>query len=142
MGMPVPVRGKPVGGICEAVVGFQINEGSYGDTSLEGVKFAIIVGWPGSIPEGDGTIQLVIDESASDDQREVIKTLASGSEGGAYFEIFSAVCPNKRDPMTAPIEMEFDRETRNASMKIGDLAQARIEPIRSPVSTAPSTGCA
>jgi hypothetical protein len=36
--------------------------------------------------------------------------------------------------VVAPIEIETDRERRVASLRVGELAQASIEPIRNPVS--------
>jgi hypothetical protein len=67
-------------------------------------------------------------------QRAAIDALVSGSEGGAYFEIFAAVCPNQFETLTAPIELQTDRERRVASIRIAGIAESRVEPIRNPVS--------
>jgi hypothetical protein len=132
-GCPCQFNALPTTGHCEAMIGYEIREGHFGDTDLGGVKFAEIVHWPGAIHEGNGTSQLIVDQSASDDQREAIVQLVSGEHGGTYFEIFASVIPNVRDPITAPIEFETDRESRIARVKVGNLGQTRVEPIRNPV---------
>ena len=82
-GCPCQFNALPTHGSCDAVIGFQVDEGRYGDVSLDGVRFASIVSWPGPIHEGDGTIQLVIDEGCSEDQRDALLKVNSGQEGGA-----------------------------------------------------------
>ena len=132
-GCPCQFNALPTHGSCHAVIGFQVNEGRYGDVSLDGVRFASIVSWPGPIHEGDGTIQLVIDEGCSEEQRDALLKVNSGQEGGAYFEIFASVLPHVREPIIAPIEFEMDAEGRTGRLKVGDIAETRAEPIRNPV---------
>jgi hypothetical protein len=120
-----------------AMIAYEINEGGFGDTSLEGVRFAWLVWWPGPIHEGGGTRLTVVVESASAEQREAIEPLTAGKHGGGYFEIFASVMSNELDTVYAPIEVEADREARTASVRIGDLAESTIEPIRNRVTGDP-----
>jgi hypothetical protein len=133
-GCPCQFNALPTTGNCEALVAFQIRDGHFGDTPMDGVTFAEVLYWPGAIHEGDGTRQLVIDSNASDEQRAAVETLVSGSEGGTYFEIFASVLPHDRDPITAPIEFTVDRERREASVRVGDVAHTQVQPIKNPVS--------
>lgn len=130
---PCQFDADPTNGDCRALIGYSIREGSHGDTDLSDVRFASIVSWPGAIHEGDGTAQLIIDESATEEQRAAIIDINSGANGGEYFEIFASVLPHVRDPIFAPIEIDSDRERRIASIKVGDIAESAIEPIRNPV---------
>ena len=134
---PCQFEADPTEGDCKALVAFEISEGRFGDVDLGGVRFAEIVSWPGPIYEGDGTVQLVVDESASAEQRDAIEKMSSGTQGGAYFEIFASVLPHVRDPITAPIEFETDREGRTASVRVGTIGEATIEPIKSPATGEP-----
>src|SRR5919106_3463623 len=93
-GCPCQFEADPTHGDCHALIGYEIREGNFGDASLEGVRFAEVVSWPGPIYEGDGTARLIIDEAAAADQREAIEKLVSGEHGGAYFEIFASVLPH------------------------------------------------
>lgn len=133
-GCPCQFNAPPTTGHCEALLAYEIRDGHYGDTTLDGVRFAGIYWWPGRIDEGNGTRQIIVDERASAEQRMAIDALVSGSEGGAYFEIFAAVCPNQLETMTAPIETQTDRERRVASISIPGIAESRVEPIKNPVS--------
>jgi hypothetical protein len=133
-GCPCQFNAPPTTGHCEALIVYEIRDGHFGDTKLDGVRFAGIYSWPGRIDEGDGTRQIIVDERASAEQRAVIEALVSGSEGGTYFEIFAAVCSTKLPTVTAPIELRTDRERRVASISIAGIAESRVEPIRNPVS--------
>ena len=136
-GCPCQFDALPTHGNCMAMIAYEINEGGFGDTSLEGVRFAWLVWWPGPIHEGGGTRLTVVDESASAEQREAIEPLTAGKHGGGYFEIFASVMSNELDTVYAPIEVEADREARTASVRIGDLAESTIEPIRNRVTGDP-----
>jgi hypothetical protein len=114
------------------VVSYEIREGNFGGTNLDGVRFAELISFPGPLYEGNGTAQLVLDEASTPEQREAIIKLASGEHGGTYFEIFASIIPNNRDPVVAPIEIQADREARRATVRIGDIGESRIEPIISP----------
>jgi hypothetical protein len=132
-GCPCQFDALPTQGFCEALIGWQIREGHFSETDLDGVRFSWIVNWPGAIHEGNGTRQVVIDESCSEEQIEALKALHTGEHGGTGFEIFAAMCPNQREVITAPIAIESNRERRVASLKVGDIAETKVEPIKSPV---------
>jgi len=133
-GCPCQFDALPTHGNCMAMIAYEVNEGSFGDTRLDGVRFAELVWWPGAIHEGNGTRQTVVDESASPEQRNAIEELVLGKHGGEYFEIFASVMSKELDAVYAPIEIDADREARTGSVRIGDLAEATIEPIKNPVS--------
>jgi hypothetical protein len=129
---PCQFEGDPTHGYCRVVVGMEISEGNFGDTDLGGVRFAEIISFPGPLYEGNGTAQLILDEASTSEQREAIMKMASGEQGGAFFEIFASIIPNTPEPVVAPIEIEADREARVASIRVGELAETKIEPIVSP----------
>lgn len=132
-GCPCQFNALPTHGRCEALVGLQIREGYFGDTRLDGVRFASIFSWPGPIHEGNGTRQLVLDEQSTEEQRDALIAMTSGTQGGTIFEIFAAVCPNVLEPIIAPINLESDRERRRAALDIPGVGEFRIEPIKNPV---------
>jgi hypothetical protein len=136
-GCPCQFDALPTHGNCMAMIAYQINEGGFGDTGLDGVRFAELVWWPGAIHEGNGTRQTIVDESATPEQRQAIEELVLGKHGGAYFEIFASVMSKELDTVYAPIEIDADREARTGSVRIGDLAESTIEPIKNPVTGDP-----
>lgn len=132
-GCPCQFNALPTHGRCEALIGFQIREGSFGTTRLDGVRFAQVVWFPGPMYEGQGTRQLIIDEQATPDQRAALLAIDSGAHGGALFMIFAAVCPNGLAPVFAPITLQSDRARRQALLHIPGLGDIRTEPIKNPV---------
>jgi hypothetical protein len=133
-GCPCQFESDPTHGNCKTLIGYEIREGHFGETSLDGVRFAEVMAFPGPVYEGNGTMQLIIDESATAEQREAIEQLVSGDHGGTYFEVFASVAPSRHETLKATIEIDADRERRVASVRVGELGECRIEPIRSPVS--------
>jgi hypothetical protein len=132
-GCPCQFNANPTHGRCEALIACQIREGHFGDTRLDGVRFARIYWWPGLIHEGNGVRQTVIDVHATPAQQQALLALDSGMQGGAYWEIFAAVCPNVLEPVIAPIHLETDREHRRARVQIPEVGEIEVEPIKNPV---------
>jgi hypothetical protein len=131
---PCQFESDPTRGDCKTLIGYEVREGHFGETRLNGVRFAEVMAFPGPVYEGNGTKQLIIDEAATPEQRDAIEQLVSGDHGGTYFEVFAAMCPHKQETAIAPIEINTDRERRVASVRVGELGELSIEPIKSPVS--------
>lgn len=132
-GCPCQFNALPTHGRCEALVAVRIREGHYGSTKLDGVAFATAYWWPGAVHEGNGIVQLAIDERATAEQRTAIVNITSGREGGTLFEIFASVVSKVLDPIYVPIELSSDRDRRVAELKVPGLGEFRVEPIRNPV---------
>ena len=86
----------------------------------------------GAMHEGNGTLQLIVDDRATVEQRDAIVALMSGAHGGTLFEIFAAVAPIRPEPIVTSIEITADRERRTATVSIPGLIEYRAEPIRNP----------
>ena len=132
-GWPCQFNAPPTLGRCEGYGAFEIREGHFGPTRLDGVRFAGFYSWPGAIHEGNGTRRMIFDERAAPEQHAALEELESAAHGGGYFEVFSLMCPNRLDPVVAPIELSVDREARLATVRIPCILDSRIEPIRTPV---------
>jgi hypothetical protein len=133
-GCPCQFNALPTRGHCEGFGACEIREGHLGPTRLAGVRFAGLYSWPGAVHEGNGTRQLIVDERASPEQRAAIEALESGEQGGAFFEIFASMCPNRFPTVVAAIELSVDRSARVAAVRIPGVVDNLIEPIRNPVS--------
>jgi hypothetical protein len=129
-GCPCDFNAPPTYGKCEGIIAMRIDKGNFGDVSLDGLKFAGAAAWPGRIDEGDGHIQPIVDESASEEQRNALLTIMSGQAGGTLFEIFAAVCPHVKEPVFLPIDFEFDIESRTGRIKAGDILESEVETLR------------
>ena len=80
-------QGVPDKGECIAPLFFQIETGHYGEVSLGGLGFAIMVHTPGPMVDGGWTVGLIVDERANAEQREALVAIGSGEAGGVPVRI-------------------------------------------------------
>lgn len=132
-GCPCQFNAAPTHGHCRGVVAFRVEEGHFGETSLDGVTFAWLFSLPGAPHEGDGTLQLILDAATDDAQRRALTSINYAEFGGMPFEIYSSICPHKPDPVVTAIHLDVDRPARRATIQVPDLADVRVEPIANPV---------
>jgi len=71
--------GLPSFGSCEALVGYHIRKGHYGELQLDNLDFIYAASWPRAIHQGDGTLRVYITDRASEAQRKAIADIASTS---------------------------------------------------------------
>jgi hypothetical protein len=136
---PCQFNALPDKGFCEAVTGYQIDQGHFGDVRLDGLRAAAIYKWPGAVHEGNGSMQLVIDERADPAQRNALAAILSGQETedmATMWWIFSAMSPNKHPPRFHPINLDVDVEARRARLQVPGMIEATGQPILNPVTGA------
>ncbi len=136
-GCPCQFNALPTNGDCKAVVGYEIDEGHFGQTRLDGLKAALILKWPGPIHEGEGTMQLIIDERADKAQREALLKIMYGEEtdpGSNCWNVFMSTMSTVLDPVYKEIQFQVDVDARRANLVVPGLIESTGEPIRNPVS--------
>ncbi len=119
---------------------FDIESGNYGDTDLAGVRAAGVYHWPGPIHEGNGQMQLIIDEAASADQRAAIEAIMKGEdtdEMATMWYVYSAMAPTKHETLYAPIELKWNRDERAGYAKVSGIFDVEVSPIPHIVSGMP-----
>jgi len=139
-GCPCQFSVLPTHGNCEAVVAFDIHSGHYGDTDLGGLRAAAVYYWPGPIHKGGGQMQLIIDESASADQRTALQAIMNGEdtdEMATFWYVYSAMAPTKHETLFLPVVLDWDREERTGYAKVAGIFDLKVEPIPHIVSGAP-----
>jgi hypothetical protein len=138
-GCPCQFNALPTHGNCQAVIGYQIDKGHYGDVRLDGLRAALIASWPGPIHEGKGTMQVIVDEGADQRQREALRKIIHGedtAEMATMWWVYSAMSPKKLATLYKRIDFEVDIEKRTGRMSIPGIAEMSAEPIRNPVTGA------
>ena len=136
-GCPCQFNALPTHGHCQAVAAIDIEEGKHDNTDLSGLRIGLIAAWPGAIHEGGGEVVPIVDERASDEQREALLRIMSGLDtlpGATFFQVFSATFAKVHDPVFAPIEFDVDIGGRTARLRVPGWINARGEPIVNPVS--------
>ena len=132
-GCPCQFNALPTTGGCEAFATRLITDGYFGDIRLESVVFVCIYWWPGPIHEGNGVRRMIIDEHGNEDQRDALIAIESGQHGGLIWEISVAVAPGSMETLFAPISFDVDRDKRRATVRIPNIGETSIEPIKNPV---------
>ena len=135
-GCPCQFNALPTHGSCEAVVGCQINKGHFGDITLDGLRAAVVLWWPGPVHEGKGKMQIIVDEQASDAQRDAIVKIIHGEDTepmSTMWSVYSAMCPTKLETLSKPITLEIDIEERIGKILVPDVFETTGEPIRNPI---------
>ncbi|HYZ91037.1 MAG TPA: DUF1326 domain-containing protein [Actinomycetota bacterium] len=119
-------------GHCEAIVAGHVEEGNFNGTSLNGLDYALLIHWPGEIAAGNGSEQVIIDDSADDAQREALKTIVYGGATkplATHFFVYNSTCSEVLDPVYAPIDMSIDVKQRKASINVKDYVESSGLPI-------------
>ena len=134
-GCPCETMADPTHGYCTGLVAFKIDEGFCEDVPLDGLMVAGTFYFPRAIHHGQGVFQPIIDERASEAQREALFYILSGEDQpvGTIFQIFSVIIETIKSPVFTKIDFEWDLEKRRARVEIADVARAHSEPIRNPV---------
>lgn len=138
-GCPCDFNALPTQGYCKGLVAMRIAKGHFEGTRLDGLCFAITVDFPGALHEGNGTIQPIIDERATPEQRQALFDIFSGkhSAEGTLFQIVSLIVTKIHDPVFAPFEFSFDKDGRVARLVARGVLETDVEPIKNPVTRTP-----
>lgn len=135
-GCPCQFNALPTKGFCEAIAGFQIDEGHYGEVDLSGLRIATVLQWPGPIHEGNGSGQAIVEERANEQQREALINIIMGEDTDPFatmFAVFATTVTKQFDPIYAPIAFEVDVDRRTGRLVIRGIIDVTGEPIRNPV---------
>jgi hypothetical protein len=135
-GCPCQFNALPTHGNCMAMCAYRFDEGRFGGVDLGGLCAAATWKWPGAVHQGNGTMQLIIDERADAKQRQALLTIMSGGETqdrATMWWVYSSMCPTKLEPLFKPIEFEVDVDARRAHLLVPGIIETVGEPIRNPV---------
>lgn len=138
-GCPCQFYAPPTYDKCEGVEVYDIEEGHFGDVSLNGLRVGCLAGWPGAIHEGRGVGQVIIDERADEAQRDALYQILSGEEQEptTAFSIYASTMHEDYAALFKPIELNCDVEARTATASIPGILEVDIQPIRNSVTGEP-----
>ena len=80
--IPGQMAVAPTKGSCIFAMAYQIERGSYGSVSLDGLGFILLGLTPEAMGKGNWSVGVIADERATAEQREALTAIASGSGGG------------------------------------------------------------
>ena len=129
-GCPCNFNARPTAGKCEGGWTWHVENGSYDDTTLDGLNFSVYVNWPGAIHEGNGEALILIDDRASPTQRTAIESLIGGTVGGPWGTL-AWTWPKVHGPYSSSYEIRFDGV--QSRLKIDESVEIECGPIHNPV---------
>jgi hypothetical protein len=108
----------PTQGACEVAFGFHIDNGSFGETSLDGLNVALIARTPGVMADGNWQVALYLDDQADDDQREALQAIFTGSAGG----VMASLAPMIGEVLgVRPASISWQKDGRKRSVQVDDV---------------------
>lgn len=133
-GCPCVFDAPPTPGYCEGAVAYRVVTGKYGDVTLDGLKWALVIRWPGAIHERNGRGVLFLDARARGPKREALEAIASGRAGGPI-GIFMSTVDAGLEVREARVEFKF--RGANSAFQVPDAVEVAFEPILNPVTKLP-----
>ncbi len=121
---------RPTEGDCKAAVTMHIDKGAKDGVELDGLSFVVMMHSPGAMGEGNITVGLIVDDTATDAQLEAISAIATGSAGGPMAALAPLV------GRIAGVErraIRFEADGLNRSMSAAELVDQACEGIASAV---------
>jgi hypothetical protein len=105
-GCPCQFERRPSQGNCRGFEVGRIERGHFGGVALDGLCYALLYAWPGAIYEGNGTMQVIIDERADEEQRKGLATVLCGGEteeAKTHWWVYRAMSTTVHEPIFKPI---------------------------------------
>lgn len=123
--------GTPNEGICEFVIGYEVQEGRLGDVDLRGVRAVIAAKYPNAIHEGHGHVVLFVDERATPEQVNAFATILSGQLGGMPWEALAGTIERFEGPISKPIDLSI--RGQRAHVRVPGAIELETTPLINPV---------
>jgi hypothetical protein len=111
---------------CRATLAFNIHDGEIEGTDVAGLKVVAIIDTPKVMTDGNWTLGMFIDETATDEQADKLTRVFGGQLGGPM-EMLAPLVGEMRGVERAAIEITDDG-TRH-SVRVGDAIDFEIEDV-------------
>ncbi len=123
-----PLTARPTQGACEVALAFHIDEGRYGDVTLNDLNVVVMGRAPGPMGAGNWSVALYIDERGNQLQRDALQAIFSGAAGGVmagFAPLISQVLGVKHVPIS------YRRDDKRRSVEIPGLLSMAVRPVQS-----------
>ena len=121
---PCVFGSQPTKGSCTFAIVQRIDQGKYGDVSLDGLVFAVVGRTPESMDKGNWSVGVVTDARARPEQKDAIVAIASGQAGGPMAAL-APLIGKFLGVESKPIQFQMSGMSRSA--KVGDMIDQAVE---------------
>ena len=101
---------------CTALMVYRIDHGRHGDTSLDGLKFALVIRSGKVMADGNWIFACVAEEDANEAQRVALTSILGGDAGGRPAMIHDNLVSDFRGISFAPIAFHMDGLDRSTDI--------------------------
>jgi hypothetical protein len=101
------LQARPSKGSCTFAMSFKIEQGTFGDVSLDDLGFIVVGFTPEEMGKGNWSAGVIVDDRAGAAQRDAIVAIASGGAGGPMAAL-SGMIATFAGVESAPIRFERD----------------------------------
>src|SRR5262245_22221792 len=126
--LPWQLAVRPTKGTCTFAMSFQIERGTYGSVSLDGLGFIVLGFTPEAMGKGNWSVGVIVDERAGADERDAITAIVSGAAGGPMAAL-SGLVGTFLGVEAAPIR--FDRSGAKWSVHASTFVDMAAEGVKS-----------
>jgi hypothetical protein len=133
-GCPCNFNARPTHGSCRGWGAWSIISGQFGETALDGARFALYYDFPGLVEQGQGIACAYVDSGATTEQRQALEAIGTGNAGGGIFDLFGARLVTMWLP-TKFVPIEFEFADGNGRVRITGFAEAESELLTYPDGT-------
>lgn len=109
---------------CNVLLAFHVEEGEIDGVAIEDATVAMVADTPGQMTDGGWRVGVLLDERASDAQREALTSVFSGAQGGPP-AMFAGLMGEMLGVEVVP--MEYADDGRRHTLRIGDRVDLEIE---------------
>ncbi len=111
-------------GNCIFAMGYSIDRGAFDGTDLSGVKFVVVGHTPGNMNKGNWDVGLIVDSSATEQQRDAVTAIASGQAGGPMAAL-AGLIGNFKGVESRPVRIEGSGNRWTVS--VPDMVEEGVE---------------
>jgi hypothetical protein len=112
---------------CKGYWALRFDDGAFGDASLRDLRALIVFDTPQRMIDGNWTQRLIVDPSASAEQRRALETILLGRAGGPWEKLHAFVA---NELATEYLPIEFADEGATKRVTIADRIKGFVTQIR------------
>ncbi len=121
---PCAFLSAPTQGNCKSLMAFHIDQGNFGDLTLDGFNVILAAYVPGHFTAGNWKVALYLDDRASQTQQEALTKIFAGQVGGTFANL-APLIGEVLGVKSVPIEYRLEGKQR--SFKISNIVEAEVE---------------
>ena len=126
---PCWIGEDPDNGTCDSIIAYHIDQGSIEGVDVSGLTMAMLAHIPGNVLDGNFRAVAYLDDKANQHQIDALLAAFGGKLGGPLEDMAKLV---GETVAVVPATIEFHVEEGRGTLRIGDEAEAIMEPYRGP----------